>query len=126
MERSVAVRKLGKILGKNVSWRVNPKAPDKEGREAARAKMAELLPRREALNQALAERRRIVLEADQEYQRVGREYREIRKRCDELHSVCLSYRFTVGTCSNMFFLIKAQGDSWEQIIDKLTTVAHMG
>lgn len=29
------------------------------------------------------------------------------------------YKFTVGTSNGMFFLVKAEGDSWEQVIDKL-------
>ena len=36
MERTVALKKLEKLLGKKMGWRINPKAPTAEERTAAK------------------------------------------------------------------------------------------
>jgi hypothetical protein len=120
MERATAVKKLGKILGKSLGYRVDPKAPNQEDRDDAKAKLRETVPKREALAKAVDARRAEVLLADAEYQRLKAEHAEVKKSCDELLSITCHYRFTVGTSNSMFFHVKAQGDSWEEIIDKLT------
>jgi hypothetical protein len=120
MERAVAIKKLGKILGKSLGYRVDPKAPDQDDRDEARAKLREATPKREALSKEMDARRAEVLQADAEYQRLKAEHGNAKKNCDELFSITCRYRFMVGTSNSMFFLIKAQGDSWEEIIDKLT------
>lgn len=120
MERTIAIKKLGKILGKSLGYRVDPKAPDQDDRDEARAKLREATPKREALSKALDARRAEVLQADIEYQRLKAEHAEAKKDCDELFGITCRYRFTVGTSTSMFFMVKAQGDSWEEVIDKLT------
>ncbi len=120
MERTVAIKKLGKILGKSLGYRVDPKAPDQDDRDEAQAKLRDAVPRRKALEEELAARRTAVLEADAEYRRIGAEYRQAKKDCDELFSIAHHYRFTAGTSNGMFFHIKAQGDSWEEVLAKLT------
>lgn len=120
MERSVAIKKLGKILGKSLGYRVDPKAPDQDDRDDARAKLRETTPKREALSKQMDARRVEVLQADAEYQRLKAEHAEAKKNCDDLFSITHHYRFTVGTSNGMFFLVKAQGDSWDDVIEKLT------
>jgi len=120
MERAVAIKKLGKILGKSLGYRVDPKAPDQDDRDEARAKLREESPKREALKKAMEARRAEVLNADAEYQRLKAEHAEAAKLCDRLSSIQYHYRFTVGTSNGMFFSVKAQGDNWEEIIAKLT------
>jgi hypothetical protein len=120
MERATAIKKLGKILGKSLGYRVDPKAPNQEDRDDAKAKLRETVPKREALAKAVDARRTEVLLADAEYQRLKAEHAAVKKNCDELFSITCHYRFTVGTSNSMFFHVKAQGDSWEEIIDKLT------
>jgi len=119
MERAVAIRKLGKILGKSLGYRVDPKAPDQDDRDEARAKLRDATPKRDALSKALDARRAEVLQADVEYQRLKAEHAKAKKDCDELFGITCRYRFTVGTSNSMFFIIKAQGDSWEEVIAKL-------
>ncbi len=120
MERAVAIKKLGKILGKSLGYRVDPKAPDQDDRDDARAKLREATPKRDALSKAVEARRAEVLQADAEYQRLKAELAGAKKYCDELFSTTYHYRFTAGTSNGMFFQIKAQGDSWEEVIGKLT------
>lgn len=120
MERAVAIKKLGKILGKSLGYRVDPKAPDQDDRDEARAKLREELPKREALDKAMKDRRAEVLLADTEYQRLKAEHAAAAEVCSKLSSTSMHYRFTVGVSNSMFFTIKAQGDSWEEVISKLT------
>jgi hypothetical protein len=121
MERSIAIRKLGKLLGKSLGYRVDPKAPDQEQREAARAELPASRELRTSLNEAMNARRREILAADAEYQRLKADYDLVQKRCEELAGIVSHYRITVGTSNGMFFTIRAQGDSWGQVIEKLTT-----
>ena len=120
MERAVAIKKLGKILGKSLGYRVDPKAPDQFERDEARAKLQVALRLRDAATKASKARFEAVLAADTEYQRLKAELLEAEKACEELSSIMRHYRFTVGTSGDMFFTIRAQGDSWEEVIAKLT------
>lgn len=120
MERAVAIKKLTKILGKSLGYRVDPKAPDQDDRDEARAQLAVEVPKRDALKKQRRERLETILLADAEYQRLKAEEAEAQKRCEKLSSATHHYRFTAGTSNGMFFLVKAQGDSWEEVIAKLT------
>jgi hypothetical protein len=120
MERSVAVKKLSKLLGKSLGYRVDPKAPDQDDRDEARAKLPAATAKREDLSKRMEARRVAILQADTEYQQLKAEHAEAKKCCDELFGITCHYRFTVGVSNSMFFHIKAQGDSWEEIIAKLT------
>lgn len=121
MERAVALKKLGKILGKSLGYRVDLKAPDQDERDEAMATLREEGPKRDAISKQMEERRLALLQADPEYQRLKAAHAEVKKRCDDLLSISCRYRFTVGTTTTLFFTVKAQGDSWEQVIAKLTT-----
>jgi hypothetical protein len=120
MERAVAVKKLGKILGKSLGYRVDPKAPDQDDRDEARSKLPEAVAKRKVLLEQLEARRSAVLQADAEFQRLKADHADAKKACDKLFSITCHYRFTVGTSTGLFFVIKAQGDSWEEVIAKLT------
>jgi len=120
MERAVAIKKLGKILGKSLGYRVDLKAPDQDDRDEARAKMREVAPERDALKAAVEARREAILQADAEYQRLKAELKNASKTYADLAEITSHYRFTVGTSSGMFFTVRAQGDSWEEVIAKLT------
>lgn len=119
MERAVAIKKLGKILGKSLGYRIDPKAPDQEKRDEASAKLREAIPKRGAIAKEVEARRAEVLRADEEYQRLKDDYAEAEKVCNDLFSITRHYRITVGTSNSMFFHVKAQGDTWEQVIGKL-------
>ena len=123
MERAVAIKKLGIILGKSLGYRVDPKAPDQDDRDEAMARLREARPKQEAIGREMDARRVEILKADAEYQRLKAEHAEARKVCDELFSITHHYRFTVGVSNSLFFHIKAQGDSWEEVISKLKQAA---
>jgi len=120
MERSVAIKKLGKLLGKSLGYRVDREAPDEDDRTEARAKLKIANAERDALGKQRETRMQEILQSDVEYQRLKAAHTEAKKRCDELCSITCRYRFTVGVSNSLFFHVKAQGDTWEQVIGKLT------
>lgn len=65
-------------------------------------------------------RKKAILDADPEYQKLKADYAAADKRCGSLTAITCRYKFTVGTTGELFFHVKAQGDSWEEVIDKLT------
>jgi hypothetical protein len=77
--------------------------------------------RRKALSEQLEARKVEILQADARYQQLKSDHTQANKVCNDLLSRIRHYRFTVGTSSGMFFVVKAQGDSWEDVIAKLTT-----
>lgn len=119
MERAVALKKLGKLLGKSMGYQVDPKAPDQDDRDEAIAKLKEERPKKEALRKQMDAREAELLRSDAEYQRLKAEHEASRKRCDEQSHICNRYRFTVGIMGQIFFSVKAQGDSWEEVIAKV-------
>ena len=120
MERAVAIKRLGKILGKSLGYRIDPKAPDQDDRDEAMTKLPDATAKRKTLSEQMEARRMEVLQADAEYQQLKAAHAEAKKCCDELFGITRHYRFTVGTSNGMFFLVKAQGDTWEDVIGKLT------
>lgn len=119
MERAEAVRKLGKLLGKSLGYRVDPKAPTPEEREQVRIDAHKLHGHYETAKKAMDDRRRAILEGDQEYVSLVAKCAEIRKAKDKAFSLSHHYKIQVGVSNSMFFHIKAEGDSWEQVIEKL-------
>jgi len=124
MERAVAVKKLSKLLAKGWSYEINPKAPTAEEREAARAQAKSLAETVTVAANMMRDRREMLLKNDPEYQRLLAEYRAATKAKDKNSGSLHSYKFTVGHVDNLggfgVFHVKAQGDSWEDVIAKLT------
>lgn len=120
MERLVAINKLGKLLGKSLGYRVNDKAPGRDERLAAQTALPAATQERRLLSEKLEARRKALLKADAEYQSLSADYIVAREQVDELSSISRTYKFTVGVSSSMFFIVKAEGDSWEEVIAKLT------
>jgi hypothetical protein len=119
MERAVAIKKLGKILGKSLGYRVDPQAPYQADRDEARAKLPDAAAKRKGLNEQMEARRTAILQGDALYQRLKAEHADAKKVCDELFSIANHYKITVGVSNSLFFTVHAQGDSWEQVIAKL-------
>lgn len=123
MERIVAIKKLGKMLGKSLGYRVDPRGLSSEEREAATAEAKTLNAEFKLAEEAEAARRKAILEGDGEYQRLRAETKRLREAKDRAWSRSRHFKFTVGTSSGIFFHVKAQGDSWEDVIEKLDTKA---
>lgn len=119
MERATALKRLAKILGKNMGYRVDTTAPTQDERTAARAELIASLPAYDKLKEEREARLQAILAADPEYQRLKAECQAEGDRRKKLAGVTAHYRFTVGIVNSMFFSVKAQGDSWEDIFTKL-------
>jgi hypothetical protein len=120
MERIVAIKKLGKLLGKSLGYRVDPNAPTAEEREASQLELRIASAEKRRIDELKEARFRAILAADPEYQNLLADWRVARDRVGKLASAMNHYKITVGTTSEMFFHVKAQGDSWEEVIEKLT------
>lgn len=120
MERSVAIKKLGRLLGKNLGYRVNAKAPSKDERMAARAALPAAIAERNALRDQREARLAAILAGDAEYQRLQAALKLARDKADTLSGIAHHYKITVGTSNGMFFHVRAEGDSWEDVIAKLS------
>lgn len=120
MERAVAIKKLTAIIGKSLGYRVNPKAPTREERAAAQEALKPACEERNRLQAQRDERRRAILEADAEYQSLCAVAKAASEKVDRLGSITRSYKITVGKMMSIFFHVMAEGDSWEEVIGKLT------
>jgi hypothetical protein len=124
MDKSVAIKKLHKILGKGFGYRENPKAGTKEDREKAKAELKIASAERQRLNEAMEARKRAILGGDAEYQSLLAAYREAGKRTSALSAKAHSYRVTVGNRDSAggfgFFFVKAEGDNWQEVVEKIT------
>lgn len=120
MERTVALKKLGQLLGKKLGYRVNAKAPTPDERAEAKAALAPAIEERNKLKEQRDARCKVILAADAEYQSLFADARDAGKRVDELSSITRCHKITVGTSEGMFFLVKAEGDTWEEVIGRLT------
>lgn len=121
MERTVALKKLGNILGKKLGYRVDPRAPTKDEREAASAELKAAFKKRNELRAQREARYAAILAADTEYQTLKAAQAEAQKVVDKLGAITRHHKITVGVSESMFFLVKAEGDSWEEVIAKLQT-----
>lgn len=119
MERAVAIKKLGKILGKKLAYRIDDRAPTPEKRAEAKAELPSATQESIKLKEKRDARYKAILAADVEYQNLFAAHRAASERVSELHSITRHYKITVGTNEGLFFLHKAEGDSWEEIINKL-------
>jgi len=119
MERAVAIRKLGKLLGKHLGYRVDSGAPDAEERAEAKLQLPALHAAEKQAGDAMNARCEAVLAADREYQAMVAEHKAARDRRHKVSVVAGRYRITVGTTSDLFFHVRAQGDSWEDVITQL-------
>lgn len=121
MERVVAIKKLGKLLGKDFGYRVDPKAPNADERAAAADQARSLNAEFNAAELAEAARRKAILEGDAEYQRLVSEKKRLRAAKDEAWSKSRHHKIVVGkTVAGMFFSIQAEADSWEEAIEKVS------
>jgi hypothetical protein len=125
MQRTVALKKLQKIIGKSLGYRINLKAATPEEREIALVELPTAVAEKDRLKKAKDERYAAILAADAEYQTLSTELKAARDRVDLLsHTAHRSHKITVGRNIDAggigFFEVKAEGDSWEEVIGKLT------
>jgi hypothetical protein len=107
MERNVALKRLRRMLGKNAGYRVDPTAPTGEQREK----------RERIARNGLAQGRGVESCASAPRGRARSRCRipAPREAADKAGATARHHKITVGVSSELFFHVKAQGDSWEEI-----------
>src|SRR5215510_10023717 len=103
MERSVAIKKLGKLIGKDLGYRVDPEAPDAAGRAEAQGQFKGLFAEKQAAEKAMTDRKMELLRGDTQYQELKAAYQAARLAADKMSSRAHRYKFTVGKVSTLFF-----------------------
>jgi|SRR6516165_6395691 hypothetical protein len=119
MERTTAIKKLTKILGTKFGYRVNNRAATADERETAKLALSSAVAERNSLGERLDERRRKILAADPEFQQLHIDHKAAKKEVERLQGIMFSRKITVGADNGIFFIVKAEGDSWEEVIEKL-------
>lgn len=112
------IPKLRKLLGRNAAYRIDPLAPDAETRAGYRSVLPEL---RAAENEARAEldARRAELLKDPVYQALLRKWQDAKQLHAKALGKCYRYRVTAGVGTSIALLVKAEGDSLAEILEKL-------
>lgn len=96
---------------------MDPKAPTVEEREAAKAQCPALHAASKAAQEAV-EARRLELLSDPQYQELKAAAKAASEKANRVsYTAHHHYKITVGNSNGMFFHIKAQGDSWEDVIE---------
>lgn len=119
MERAVALTKLRTLLGKTMGYRIDTKAPTPEERAAAKDVMPAAIAQREAAQEAREARAKFLLDNDAEYQSCCAVAKSAWDYVDKLFSITYRHKFTVGKMSSLFFHVIAEGDTWEEVIEKV-------
>lgn len=124
MDRATAVRKISKLIGKGFGYRIDDNAPTLEEREAAKPELAAASAEVSRLKALKDSRHEAILKADAEYQELFAALKAARDRHSKLTSMQFSHKVTVGNTINAggigFFSVMAEGDNWQEVVDKLT------
>jgi hypothetical protein len=98
---------------------VDASAPTADVRMAAREALKTANTDRDRLRADRDARKAAILAADEEYQAASKAADAAGEACKKLLVLLSHYKITVGISNSMFFHVRAQGDTWEQVIAKL-------
>jgi len=121
MERNAALKIVQKLLGnpKGFGYRVDSRALDAEHRAAAQVELKTLEAIQKDAVDRMEERKRHLLQDPTYVELVGKA-KAIRKRANEVRGEVYARKIAVGISNSLWFSVKADGDSWEEIIKKLS------
>lgn len=120
MNRAQAIAKLRPILGKTMAYREDPKALVGAERVAMQQTAREKNVESKALEAARDARRALVLKADAEYQDLRTRAEAARKAFEQASYYAHHDRISVGVNGSMFFSVRASGENWADVVEKLT------
>lgn len=119
MNNTQALAKLRKLLGPKAMYEIRNTSPGPDERAALRTAIPARSVERDAAKAAM-EARRDELLRDPEYCRLTAEYVALRDEVAKMAGRQSSYRINVGrNVGGMFFSIRAQGDTWDEVFKKL-------
>jgi len=118
MNEKTAIKSARKLLGPKMAFREDPRAPSAERRAEALQNLPAMRQALEAAD-AACNRRREELLADPLYRELTEKRAQARALHDAERRVAFRYRLTVGTATGWSFAVKAQGDTWADVIEEL-------
>jgi len=118
MNQSQALAKLKKVLGPKMRYRVDPKAPDLKERKSIHAAYEAASEAERVARDACTARLDHLKKWDAKYQKLLAAFKAAEHHKDSLPSAH-SFRVTVGLDQTLFFSVKAQGDTWDEVVSQL-------
>jgi hypothetical protein len=106
-----------KLFGAKAMWRYDESAPTADQREELEMALPRLRSVKDAAKATL-ERRRLELLQDPLYLQLKAECLTATDAYDKAESKIRHYRVTVGRDMGIAFFVEAQGDNWQDAIDK--------
>jgi hypothetical protein len=113
-----AISKLGKLLGKNLGYRLDDGALVGEAREAAKERARELKAA-QTLVQNAVEAKRAELLRDPDYVALCAGLKAAAEAHQKAQGKAYRRRIVVGTSGSMFFHVVAEGDNWDEVVEKV-------
>lgn len=118
MNKAQALAKLKPVLGAKLGYRIDDTAPDAEERERRRTAYREAHIAAQAAREASKARLKVLLAGDAEYQALSAAAGKAEAYKESLPA-SHHYRITVGRSESYFFSVKAQGDTWDDVVSQL-------
>lgn len=118
MNMTQALTALKKLYGKNAMWRYDERAPLADERERFSSLMPTLAMMKRETSEAAEARRRALLAADDEYQRLLFAAQSADTAWKEARGMSHWFRVTVGRSIGIGMEVKAQADNWQDAIDQ--------
>ena len=120
MNQTQALSKLKAVLGSKFEYRIDSKAPDAAERERRRLAYKAAAEAERVARDAATARLAALMKGDAEYQSLRGAVKAAERHKDSLPSDH-DFRITVGRNESIFFSVKAQGDTWDEVVSKLCT-----
>jgi hypothetical protein len=108
-----------RLIGPKAMWRYDEGAPSADERVELRMALPVLESARESARVAVQRRKDELLAGDAEYQRLRQTWHDANNEAARGLASAHRYRVSVGKDTGLFFHILAEGDNWQDAIDKL-------
>jgi hypothetical protein len=120
MERSTAIRKLTKVLGRRAYWRIGQSVTSPDRRREYTLRTLDNAFAVAMLDRDLSIRREALLNADETYQALKKaRAASVAEREQTLQRGGGGFKFEVGLSDGFIMSPKAYGDTWEQVFEQL-------
>lgn len=117
MNMTQALRKITVLLGNRAGIKDYKRPSSQEQRDKDRAARLVAKAHKEQCEQAMVARRKAILDADTDYQRLVAEYNAASKAKDAIPFA--HYRYCAGTSSSLFFTVAAEADTLDELVAKV-------
>ncbi len=116
MNATQALTHLRKAWGKDAGFKDHKCPTSPESRDAAHVARREAKARKDEAEAAMLARRDATLAADAEYQQLKAAYKKAQEALEA--APWPGYRYSGGTVGSMFFSVKAEADTLDELVEK--------